>query len=242
MPVSPLVSDMCGRTSLFAPQHVVEERFDATAARPLDARYNIAPQDPIPAVLDEDPATIRRPDWGLVPHWASDPDPGTGLVNARAETVHEKPAFRDAFENRRCLVVADGYYEWQETRGGKQPYRVAREDDAPFAFAGLWERHETANGARTTVAVVTTQPNDLVAPIHDRMPAVLDADDEGTWLGTDDPDAARDVLGPADPAGWRAYPVSTAVNDPHSDGPELIDAVDPGDDEQAGLDDFGFHD
>ncbi len=230
---------MCGRYTLFVDQADLEERFDATFDEPFSPRYNVAPGQRVPVITNDDPETIRRLEWGLVPSWADD-DAG-GIVNARAETIAEKPSFREAYARRRCLVPADGFYEWVETAERKRPYRVAFEDDRPFAMAGLWERWEPettqvgldafgdgsverGDEALETVTIVTTEPNDLVADLHHRMAVVLSPDDERRWLNDDDP---REVLEPCPAEEMRAYPVSTAVNDPTVDDPSLVEPVEP---------------
>ncbi|APW97625.1 DUF159 family protein [Halobiforma lacisalsi AJ5] len=235
---------MCGRYTLTLERDDFEERFDATAPDSFSPRYNMAPGQRLPVITDDDPGVARRLEWGLVPSWADD-DSG-GLINARAETVDEKPSFSEAYESRRCLVPADGFYEWVETADGKQPYRVALEDDRPFAMAGLWERWEPdeattqagldafgggsddagrEDGPLETFTVVTTDPNDLVADLHHRMAVILDPD-ERRWLEGDG-DEVRDLLEPYPAEGMRAYPVSTAVNDPSTDEPSLIEPLEP---------------
>ena len=225
---------MCGRSSLFVPQSELEQRFDATAVDPIVPRYNIAPREDLAVIRDDAPGEIRRHEWGLVPAWADDPD-ATRFINARAETVEEKPSFREAAERRRCLVLADGFYEWQERADGKQPFRVEREDGGPFAMAGLYEPRDEG----TTVTVITAPPNEVVAPLHHRMAVVLDPDEEGAWLAADDPDERAALLATPDPDPWHAYPVSEAVNDPSNDSPEVTEPVDvPDEDPQTGLDEF----
>src|SRR6056297_366916 len=185
---------MCGRLSLFASPELVADRFDADPVRPLEPRYNVAPTQSHPVVRNDDPDAIRFPTWGLVPSWADDGGGGSGHVNARAETLADKPSFRAAFAERRCLVVVDGFYDWKETPTGKQPYRFEREDREPFALAGLWEpttgeaaeaTAENAGGDAppATFTVVTTEPNAVVEPVHHRMPVVLSAATERErWL------------------------------------------------------------
>jgi len=226
---------MCGRTSLFAPQSVVEERFGATVDRPLEPRYNIAPREELAVVRNDAPETIDLLEWGLLPSWVDDPSDAPRPINARAETVTERPTFAEAFEQRRCLVLADGFYEWQDTRGGSQPYRVERADGEPFAMAGLFERWESSTQTEETVTVVTIEPNAVVEPLHDRMAVVLDADDERAWLSDDE--THQELLEPSPAEQWRSYPVSTRVNDPTNDDSSVIEAVTP--ERQTGLDDFG---
>ncbi|TYL38285.1 DUF159 family protein [Natronococcus pandeyae] len=231
---------MCGRYTLFVEQDDLEERFDARFRDSFSPRYNAAPGQQLPVITNDEPETVRRLKWGLVPSWADD-DSG-GLINARAESVDEKPSFRAAYERRRCLVPADGFYEWVETgdEGGKQPYRVAFEDDRPFAMAGLWERWEPEttqtgldafgggveadgdDGPLETFTVITTEPNDLVAELHHRMAVILEPGREREWLTGDDPQGCLEPY-PADEL--RAYPVSTAVNDPATDEPSLVEPL-----------------
>jgi len=232
---------MCGRYSLFAPPGDIEARFDAAFAFEFEPRYNAAPSQSLPVVTDADPDTIQRMEWGLVPSWA-DSRSDHAYINARAETLREKRSFADAYESRRCLVPADGMYEWVAEDGGKQPYRVALPDDDLFAMAGLYERWEPpqrqtglgefgASGSDDggqdevieTFTIVTTEPNDTVSDLHHRMAVILDPDEEAEWL-TGDADAVADLLGPYG-GPMRTYPVSTAVNDPSNDSPAIIDPV-----------------
>lgn len=225
---------MCGRISLFAPQDELTDLFDAEPVRPLRPRYNVAPGQEHPVVRNDAPEEIRFPTWGLVPHWAD--EFGGGHINARAETLADKPSFRDAYRDRRCLVLADGFYDWKKTPTGKQPYRMTRTDGEPFAMAGLWEPWQ--NGERkTSFTVVTTEPNDVVGEIHHRMPVILSPDEETTWLNGD-PDERRAVLDPFPASEMRAYPVSTRVNSPENDSPEIVSEVAAEEDTQTGLGDF----
>jgi putative SOS response-associated peptidase YedK len=244
---------MCGRTSLFADPELVRERFDADPVEPLEPRYNVSPGQSHPVVRNDDPDAIRFPTWGLVPQW-SDDSPSSGHINARSETLTEKPSFREAFAERRCLVLADGFYDWKPTPTGKQPYRIERRDREPFAFAGLWEpRSEngassaaddaaTDGGGRTddgaTFTIVTTEPNAVVEEVHHRMPVMLSPGEEGRWLDADAEDRLADLLDPYPADEMRAYPVSEKVNDPGNDGPELIEEVPAEEDVQTGLDEF----
>lgn len=213
----------------------IEERFGATPVREMVPRYNIAPGDDLPAIENVAPDEIRFPRWRLVPGWVDDLDDWPSPINARAETVTEKPTFRNAFEERRCLVLADGFYEWKGARGSKQPYRVVRSDEEPFAMAGLWETREVNGETHQTTAIITTDANETVRPIHDRMPVILAPSEERRWLESDDPDELLALLDPADSDALRAYPVSTAVNDPSNDDPSVIEEQP---DPQSGLGDF----
>lgn len=226
---------MCGRTSLFLPRSDLEARFGATVVadggyRP---RYNIAPGQDLEVVTGDAPGEIERYRWGLVPDWADRPD--GGIVNVRSETAAEKRAFADAWECRPCLVPSTGFYEWRAPDGGpKQPYRVHREDDPAFAMAGLWEVREGADGTIPRVAILTTEPNDLVAPIHDRMPVVLPRDEEDRWLEAD-PAERAELCRPYPREDLDAYPISTRVNDPGNDDATVIE---PAETAQAHLGEF----
>jgi len=230
---------MCGRYSLFTSPGEIASRFDATFDHEFEPRYNAAPSQRLPVIASDSPDTIRRMEWGLVPSWADDRGE-FGFINARAETVAEKPSFGDAFERRRCLVLADGFYEWAEDG---QPYRVTLADGRPFAMAGLWERWTPPDrqaglgdfaGGRPddpepveTFTVVTTEPNALVAELHDRMSVILAREDERRWLHGDTEAAAR-LLDPYPAEEMRADPVSTAVNDPATDSPAVLGGTEAG--------------
>ncbi|MFB6302444.1 MAG: SOS response-associated peptidase [Haloferacaceae archaeon] len=227
---------MCGRNSLFVAQDDLESRFDArvVADGGYRPRYNVAPGDGLEVVTNEAPDEIDRYRWGLIPSWAD--DPGTGLINARSETAAEKSAFVDAWAARPCLVLSSGFYEWQSRNGGpKRPYRVYREDDPAFAMAGIWEVREGEDGALPCVTILTTDPNDVMEPIHDRMPVVLPADAESAWLSAG-PDARADLCRPYPDDDLAAYEISTRVNDPGHDDPDVIEPLAG---EQSGLDEFG---
>ena len=228
---------MCGRYSLLSAPEALGRRFDATVPAAYEPRYNAAPGQLLPVVTGDDPATITLKQWGLVPSWAD--DEFEGLINARAETIAEKPSFREAYERRRCLVPADGFYEWPSVDGHTQPVRVTLPDGEPFAMAGIherWKPDTTQAGlsdftmdaglagdhdvAVETFAVVTTEPSEFVAPLHDRMPVVLSPEEEAAWLREPSPD----LLDPYD-GDLRAYPVSTRVNDPANDSPAVVEPV-----------------
>ncbi|MFB6165735.1 MAG: SOS response-associated peptidase [Haloarculaceae archaeon] len=224
---------MCGRTSLFAPPSALRERFDASVPERYRPRYNVAPTEPLEVLTADERDAIQRFRWGLVPSWA-DGD-REGFINARAETAAEKPAFRDAWAERPCLVLSSGYYEWRDAgRGPTQPYRIYREDDVAFAMAGLWEP-SAADAAGATVTILTTEPSDAVAHVHDRMPVVLPRGAEAEWLAAG-PDERRAYCRPYPGADLDAYPVSTRVNDPGNGSPSVVE---PDDTEQTGLGEFG---
>lgn len=220
---------MCGRFAFYSPAEAVVRLFGVESSEDLPPRYNIAPTQDAPVVrLDED--GVRRLvslRWGLVPFWAKDPAIGNRMINARSETVASKPAFRQAVRRRRCLVVADGFYEWQKTTHGKTPWYIHLADGGPFAMAGLWEswRREGADPLETCT-ILTTAPNEMMARLHNRMPVVLAGAGVDAWL---DPQTTVEELEPlfapqADSL-LKAIPVSRRVNSPANDGPDLIQAV-----------------
>lgn len=222
---------MCGRFSFFVPTGPAEERFDATAVVPLAPRYNFAPGDDVYTITNDHPDAIDAHHWGFTPPW----DDTTHLINARAETVAENRVFKASFERHRCLILADGYYEWQGTRGAKRPHRIQLASGEPFAFAGLWQSTESAEPSRE-VTIITTDANETVQPIHDRMPVILNRRDEDRWLTTTDVSEALGVLTAYRDAPLEAYEISTMVNDPSNDSPELIEPLQAG--SQSSLGEF----
>lgn len=218
---------MCGRYTLSAPPAKLAEWFDLEEPPPqLSPRYNIAPTQWVAAIPNEPPRAIHRFRWGLVPSWAKDASIGNRMINARAETVAEKPAFRTAFKRRRCLIATDGFYEWRrEPDGSKTPLHIHRPDHAPFAFAGLWEEWISPDASPIrTCTIITTTPNAVMAPIHDRMPVILPPERYALWLtpGEMKKDALVPLLVPC-PDDWlTATEVQKLVNNPRNDGPECI--------------------
>ena len=218
---------MCGRFSIFADPERLAERFDAgLPPEGLRPRYNAAPTQSLPVLLNEEDRVIQLLRWGLVPFWAKDPSIGSQMINARAETLAEKPAFRNALKKRRCLVLADGFYEWQKTLTGKAPMRITLASGEPFAFAGLWENWDLPEGDKLrTFTIITTSPNELVAPIHNRMPVILRPEHEPLWLDNDaEPSAWLDVLRPYPSELMKAYPVSKRVNFVGNDDAEVVES------------------
>lgn len=216
---------MCGRYTLTRAERYAQERgltFDEFDIRP---RYNIAPTQRVAIVFDASPAVITSARWGLIPFWAKDEKIGASLINARAETVATKPAFRAAFKKRRCLIPADGFYEWQRVGAGKIPHRIVIGDGDPFAFAGLWETWTNPTGEPLrSCAIITCTPNALTAPIHDRMPVILPRGSESTWLAPETPaETLASLLTPYPPDSMRAYAVSTRVNIARNDEPANIE-------------------
>ncbi len=188
-------------------------------------RYNIAPSQAVAAIRRRGDTAVRELvllRWGFVPAWARDPETMRQPINARGETVSAKPMFRDAFRHRRCLIPADGFYEWKRTVAGKQPWRIQRADGAPFAFAGLWDRWKGRDGREIeSCAILTTQANDAVRPIHDRMPVMLDIGRFGPWLEASAVEAS-DLIEPYRGA-LEIYPVGRRLNDPSEDDAALIE-------------------
>lgn len=214
---------MCGRYSQTREASELEKRFRLDRVEtPVRWRYNVAPSQEMPiVVLRDGTRVLTGMRWGLVPSWAKDPSPGP--INARAETLAVKPMFRNLLKSRRCLVPACGFYEWARVSGAKtkQPYRFVLKGSGLFAFAGLWDFWKGPNGTELrTFAIVTTTPNEVVRPVHDRMPVILGGEDvEQCWL-TGTPQDAGEVLKPAPDDTIRAYPTSTLVNSPGNDVPE----------------------
>ncbi len=217
---------MCGRFTIFADPDRLAERFQAALpADGLQPRYNAAPTQYLPVILNDGPPAIQLLQWGLVPFWAKDPSIGSRMINARAETLAEKPAFRAALKKRRCLVLADGFYEWQKTPTGKQPMRITLDSGEPFAMAGLWETWDAPDGSLLrTFTIVTGEPNELVAAIHNRMPTILLPEHEALWLdNAAEPAIWLDILRSYPAERMAAYPVSRRVNHVANDDPGLVE-------------------
>lgn len=221
---------MCGRYSLTTPLAALRALFGFEEQPNLQPRYNIAPTQEVPVVREEDGKRhLRSVRWGLIPGWAKDRTIAAKLINARSESAHEKPSFRQAFAKRPCLIPADGFYEWKAEKDGKQPYRIAFGENRPFAFAGLWESwRDPAGGAKVeTCTILTTDANDSLRWLHDRMPVILAPDDFDLWLSPASTKERRQALlipykestayGPL-----LVQPVSKAVNKVANDGPDLI--------------------
>jgi putative SOS response-associated peptidase YedK len=193
--------------------------------------FNIAPTNPIAAMRvvpggqERELVTLR---WGLIPSWADDPKIGYRMINARSETVATKPSFRSAFKSRRCLIAADGYFEWQKWDGAKQPFYIHMKGGKLFAFAGLWERWAPQDGeAIESCTILTTDANELTKPIHDRMPVIVDPSDFKLWLDpAERPDVLQELLRPYAPKSMEAYPVSTFVNNVRNKGSQCVAALD----------------
>jgi putative SOS response-associated peptidase YedK len=232
---------VCGRYVQVSSPRLLAERFDVdeVVTEPHEPDYNVAPRADVYGVLEREPGSrlLESLRWGLVPSWADDLKIGDRLVNARAETLTEKPAYRRAFARRRCILPADGFYEWQRlpkegtTKARKQPVFIHRRDGEPLAFAGLWEAWRDPGDPDApwvvSCVIVTTRANELLEPIHDRMPVVLDEGNWSEWLDprAHDLDRLAAMLVPAPPEWFEVFPVSTLVNKADHNGPELVRPV-----------------
>lgn len=216
---------MCGRYAIMETNEL-QGRFDLAETPPeLAPRYNVAPRQTLPTIVRHSPNSVALMRWGFIPFWAKEAAMGDRMINARAETVAEKPAYRRAFRTQRCLVPASGFYEWRRTEQGKQPYFIHLADAPLFAFAGLYDTWRDPAGAEIqTYTIITTAANDLMAPIHDRMPVILDPDDEDLWLDPDatEPERLLPLLRPYPAAAMAAHPVSRSVNSPVNDHADLV--------------------
>ena len=217
---------MCGRFTLRTPKERVKREFHLQEEPPIEARFNIAPTQSILAVRqreDEREAVLLK--WGLIPSWAKDDSMSSRLINARSETVAEKPAFREAFKRRRCIIPADGFYEWKREGAGKHPFFFSLRDGRPFGFAGLWDRWKGQDGkVIESCTILTTEANEVLRPVHDRMPVILHPETYALWLERDVRAVAslKELLGPYPASEMTAYPVSAQVNSPRNQGEDLI--------------------
>ena len=219
---------MCGRYTLKTPIDNLAKQFEVEKyPSSLTPSYNIAPTQQVATVLVENgERKLEMFHWGLIPSWADDPAVGNRMINARAETVATKPSYRSAFKSRRCLILADGFYEWKKTSSGKQPYYIRMEDESPFAFAGLWEIWKNGREIRSST-IITTEPNELLGDIHNRMPVILHPDDYALWLDPDfdEKEPLKTLLKPYPANQMAAYPVSRRVNKPSNDEPKVVEPV-----------------
>lgn len=220
---------MCGRFTLTTKLDNLQARFGIdTEDLEVMPKYNIAPTQDVLTVVNRGQVRAQMMRWGLIPFWAKDVKIGNRMINARAESVVEKSAFREAFQRRRCLVVADGFYEWRKEGKLRMPIRVILNSSEAFGFAGLWETWKAADGELVrSCTIVTTVANSLIAPVHDRMPVILSREAEAQWLDTSVTDTAelRELLLPYPSSEMQLYEVSQAVNFPHVDTPDCISPV-----------------
>jgi len=218
---------MCGRFTLTTSPDQLQITFELSERPPaeLGPRYNIAPTQPIAVITNHEPRKLELFKWGLIPSWAKDPKIGHSLINARGETVAEKPAFRAALKRRRCLILADGFYEWKKEGRAKTPMYIQLKDGQPFAFAGLWEVWQAADGSSVpTCTIITTTPNKLMENIHDRMPVILPPKAYALWLTPGELPAgeAQALLQPFAASKMKARAVSTLVNNPRIDNAQIL--------------------
>jgi putative SOS response-associated peptidase YedK len=223
---------MCGRFTLTVDIAELQDIFRETIGETIfpkkfAPRFNIAPSQPVLTISNDGSHTADFYIWGLIPMWAKDPSIGSRLINARSETLSEKPSFRGSFKYKRCLILADGFYEWKTSPGKKtkKPYYIYMNDRKPFAFAGLWDSWESPDGSNIkTCTIITTEPNELMANLHNRMPVILQPRDYAKWLDASPqtPENLLPLLKPYPPEALSAHPVSTLVNKPGNDSPELI--------------------
>lgn len=220
---------MCGRFVMICDLSDITEAFDITdiVCEPKPS-YNIAPGSEVAAVMHAEKNRLVSFTWGLVPSWSKDPSIGNRLINARGETVNEKPSFRNAFKRRRCLIVATGFYEWRKDTQGKTPFYIGLRTDAPFGFAGLYETWQSPDGNElSTCTIVTTEANELITPIHDRMPVIIPYNEQARWLDPSvrDTKALLPLLQQYPSDKMKAYPVSHLVNSPRNNSADCIKPI-----------------
>lgn len=214
---------MCGRFSQSKSKQDIKKRFNVKkVSDEIVPLFNIAPDQNIPVILNESPEEVTTARWGLVPSWSKEEKSPYSMINARSETLLEKPAYKRLVKNRRCLVIADSFYEWKKTDGKKAPYRIMLKNNDLFAFAGLWDVWEKEGKKITSCTIITTSPNKLMASIHDRMPVILSQEKERTWLNDELDDDLLKLLQPFKVSQMKAYPISTAVNNPSNDFEDII--------------------
>lgn len=221
---------MCGRYTLFVKPEILQQRFRATLdeadREKLHPRYNIAPTQDVPIITSAHPRAITFARWGLIPSWAKDESIGNKMINARAETITEKPSFRNLIKKRRCLILANGFYEWHQKSKPKQPFRIHLQDNKPFAFAGLWDEWKPPHAPQPlrSCTIITTIPNEKIESIHHRMAVILDPNTEDQWLDEQRPlDDILSLLAPYPPDDITLDAVSTRVNSASIDEPSLLD-------------------
>ncbi len=216
---------MCGRFSLTKTEAEIEARFGAKFySNDLVKRYNVAPSQLALVLTNNNPNELQLFKWGMIPSWAKDPNIGNRMINARVETLTERPSFKNLVDRKRCLVISDGFYEWRNVGGKKMPVRITMRDETLFAMAGLWDEWRDPKVGNTikSFTVITVPANELIAPIHDRMPAILHPNSEKKWLRLDPMD---DLLHPYLEEEMKLYPVSNKLNSPLNDSPDLINPI-----------------
>jgi putative SOS response-associated peptidase YedK len=218
---------MCGRFSFSPLVKVIEDRFDVKVDSTYKPRYNSAPTQNLAVISNSDPGILSFFKWGLIPFWAKDPKIGNRMINAKSETITEKPAFRNAFRRKRCLVPTDGFFEWKKT-GPKEkiPYRILMKDENLFSMAGIWEEWKNPEGAIVrSFSILTVSPNALMQNIHNRMPVILKPEHEKIWLSEVPEETILPLLKPYPAELMTAYPISKLVNAPVNDRPEVLEPM-----------------
>lgn len=219
---------MCGRFSFSPLAKIIEDRFDVKVDKTrYKPRYNSAPSQDLAVISNINPGELSFYRWGLIPFWAKDKSIGNKLINAKAETIAEKPSFKNTLKKKRCLVLSDGFYEWKAiNKKEKIPYRITMQDQGLFAMAGIWDSWKDETGlVINSFAIITTSPNKLMENIHTRMPVILSSGDEKTWLSNDDSTVLQSLLKPFPDEEMTAFPVSNLVNSPANDTSDVIKPV-----------------
>mgnify|MGYP001496191108 CR=1 FL=1 len=220
---------MCGRFTLFSTKQQIEEQYQVSWDGKIDQHYNIAPTQSVFAIVQDESGKrqARWFRWGLIPFWAKEPSIGNRLINARAETVDQKPSFRHLLKRRRCLILTNGFFEWKKQGNQKQPYFIKRSDQSLFSFAGLWDCWQSGEQTIESCTIITTEANQLIKPIHHRMPVMLDRELEEQWLDlhVTDREWLKSLLTPFDEKRMEGYPVSTLVNNPRNDSSAIVEPV-----------------
>ncbi|GAB4244988.1 MAG: SOS response-associated peptidase [Stanieria sp.] len=222
---------MCGRFTQTNSSSEIAKAFNLADVPPLEPQYNITPTQQVATILRSDPKSEREfrwLRWGLIPYWAKDRNIGNKLINARAETVTQKPSFRSAFRHCRCLIMASGFYEWQQEENRKQPFYIQKKDRLPFGFAGLYSTWQPQAGETiSTCTIITTEANEIMEQIHKRMPVILETDDYDLWLDPtrQQPELLQSLLQPYNSDKLQVYPVSTLVNNPRNNTPECLKLI-----------------
>lgn len=217
---------MCGRYSFAVVDELIEERFGVRVRTAIyKARYNCAPSQNLPVISNHDPDQLSFYHWGLIPSWAKEKAIGYNLINAKSETILEKPSYKNAFRSRRCLVPADSFFEWKQDRE-KDPYRILMKDEKPFSMAGIWDHWTSPDGEIIySFSILTTSPNALLEGIHNRMPVILEQSDEKQWLAATSESELISLLKPYPAAKMKAYKISKLVNSPKNDTAEILNPV-----------------
>lgn len=218
---------MCGRFSFSPLAKIIEDRFDVKVDSNYKPRYNIAPSQQVAVISNANPGQLSYYRWGLIPFWAKDKKIGNNMINAKAETVIEKPSFKNSFKRKRCLIPVDGFYEWKKIDDKlKVPYRIMMQDESLFSLAGLWDTWKDENGELLhSFTILTTTPNELMAEIHSRMPVILQRKHEKLWLEENDTEMLESLLVPFDADIMTAYTISKLVNAPVNDSPKVFEHV-----------------